>query len=228
MFMKDISSLINCFITNNIAEQKDHIDPNHYKQYPIEAIDMMIAIFGKEAVRQAPLTRLCMNYIANGVKAYIMGKDIGANLINMIKKTNRNRMDDEFKVFNKELSKIEIRVSEALKCSLGEARNSSQYETYSDKMMAIEILSEGLTTATQVIKRIEAVFSDDNRRGICLSTIHKSKGLEADNVFILCPDKMHNKRAMQIEWMAQQEYNLEYVAYTRAKHYLGFITDFEA
>lgn len=176
----------------------------------------------------APLTKLCMNYIANGVKAYIMGKDIGTNLINMIKKTNRNRMDDIFKVFNKELSKIEIRVSQALKCSLGEARNSSQYESYADKMMAIEVLSEGLSTATQVIKRIEAVFSDDNRQGICLSTIHKSKGLEADNVFILCPDKMHNKRAMQVEWMAQQEYNLEYVAYTRAKHYLGFITDFEA
>lgn len=32
--------------------EKDHINPNHYKQYPIEAIDMMIAIFGKEAVRQ--------------------------------------------------------------------------------------------------------------------------------------------------------------------------------
>lgn len=33
-------------------ENKDAINPEHYKQYPIETIDMMIAVFGKEAVRQ--------------------------------------------------------------------------------------------------------------------------------------------------------------------------------
>ena len=56
----------------------------------------------------------------------------------------------------------------------------------------------------------------------------KAKGLEADRVFIACPDKLYNKRAMQIAWMAEQERNLVYVAYTRAKHYLGFIADFSA
>ncbi len=30
---------------------KDAINPDHYKQYPIEAIDMMIRIFGKRSVR---------------------------------------------------------------------------------------------------------------------------------------------------------------------------------
>lgn len=34
-----------------MADEKDHINPSHYKQYPIEVIDMMIAIFGKEAAR---------------------------------------------------------------------------------------------------------------------------------------------------------------------------------
>lgn len=32
-------------------ENKDHINPDHYKQYPIEAIDMMEKVFGKEAVK---------------------------------------------------------------------------------------------------------------------------------------------------------------------------------
>ena len=64
----------------------------------------------------APLTKLCMNYIANGVKAYIKGRDIGVNLINMVKRTKRNHIEDAVKVFNKELLKIEKRVSEALKC----------------------------------------------------------------------------------------------------------------
>lgn len=176
----------------------------------------------------APLTKLCMNYIANGVKAYIKGKDIGSNLINMVKRTKRNYIEDAIKVFNRELLKIEKRVSEALKCSPAEARQSSQYITYEDRVQAILVLSEGLTTVKQLIDRIESIFSENDRRGICLSTIHKSKGLEADRVFILCPDKLYNKMAMRVDWMAEQEANLVYVAYTRAKHYLGFITDFEA
>lgn len=176
----------------------------------------------------APLTKLCMSYIANGVKAYIKGRDIGVNLINMLNRTKRNHIEDALKVFNKELLKIEKRVSEALKCSPGEARQSSQFTSYEDKVQALIVLSEGLTTTNQLIKRIESIFSEDNKQGICLSTIHKSKGLEANNVFILCPEKMYHKASMRVDWMAEQEANLVYVAYTRAKHYLGFIKDFEA
>lgn len=175
----------------------------------------------------APLTKLCMKYIANGVKAYIKGKDIGMNLINMIKRTKRNHIEDALKVFNKELLKIEKRVSEALKCGPVKARQSPQYITYEDKVQAIVVLSKGLTTVKHLTDRIESIFSENNKQGICLSTIHKSKGLEADRVFILCPDKLYNKMAMQVDWMAEQEENLVYVAYTRAKHYLGFITDFK-
>jgi DNA helicase II / ATP-dependent DNA helicase PcrA len=57
--------------------------------------------------------------------------------------------------------------------------------------------------------------------------VHKSKGLENDRVFILRPDKLPLKGCMKVLWMAEQEMNLQYVAYTRAKHYLGFILDFE-
>jgi DNA helicase II / ATP-dependent DNA helicase PcrA len=78
-----------------------------------------------------------------------------------------------------------------------------------------------------VCRRIESIFKDDQKSGICLSSVHKAKGLEADNVFILLPEKFYNKRAMRIEWMAEQETNLVYVAYTRAKHLLGFIAENE-
>ena len=32
--------------------EKDMINPDHYKQYPIEVIDMMLKVFGKEYVAQ--------------------------------------------------------------------------------------------------------------------------------------------------------------------------------
>lgn len=172
----------------------------------------------------SPLVDVCIDYIKQGIKAYIKGGDIGANLVRMIQNTNRESMEDVMLFFEKELSKIALKYSKTTGCSLQEARESSAYESYEDKVTAISILSEGINKSSAVVSRIITIFSDKNQ-GICLSTIHKSKGLECDRVFILCPEKMMLAKSMQIEWMAEQERNLVYVAYTRAKHYLGFITD---
>ena len=106
-----------------------------------------------------------------------------------------------------------------------EDKEHENYIRYQDKVDAIRYLSHDLNWASETISRINTIFSD-KAQGICLSTIHKSKGLEADRVFILAPETMYHERAMRIDWMAEQEANLVYVAYTRAKHYLGFITDY--
>lgn len=174
----------------------------------------------------APLVNLCMKYIGSGIKAYVKGRDIGTNLINMIKKTNRKQMSDVIECLQRELSRIIGKVVSKQHCTEKEAKGSEMYRVYEDKINAIEILSEGLSTAAEVISRIDSIFKDGEKNGICLSTIHKSKGLESDRVFIICEDKMYLKHCMSIPWMAEQETNLVYVAYTRAKHYLGFIQDF--
>lgn len=175
----------------------------------------------------APLVQQCMSYIANGTKAYVKGRDIGVNLINLIKKTNRKDMNDVFVRFENEKYKILCKIVAKLGCSFEDARLETLFTSYNDKIRAIELIAKGLITSDEVIKRIEAIFKDSERSGICLSTIHKAKGLESNNVFILCPEKLLHKRAMRVEWTAQQEYNLVYVAYTRAKQKLGFITDFK-
>ena len=56
-----------------------------------------------------------------------------------------------------------------------------------------------------------------------LSTVHKAKGLEADNVYIICPDSLPMKFENQQEWEYAQEMNLKYVAVTRAKKKLVFV-----
>lgn len=174
----------------------------------------------------APLTKLCMHYISNGVKAYVKGKDIGANLINMIKKTRAKNMDKCFEKLNAELGKLLGKIMDKKHCNEEEARENDQYKIMEDKIMSIQVLSDGLTTCDAVMNRISSIFSDDAKEGICLSTIHKSKGLENDRVFVLCEDKLFLKAAMRQAWSAQQEYNLVYVMMTRAKHYLGYIQDF--
>lgn len=175
----------------------------------------------------APLVKLCMRYIGSGVKAYVKGRDIGTNLINMIKKTNRKQMKEVMERLERELSRIIGKVLAKQGCTEKEAKESEIYKMYEDKILAIEILSEGLEKSDEVISRIDTIFKDGDKNGICLSTIHKSKGLESDRVFIICEDKMMLRRCMDIPWMAEQERNLKYVAFTRAKHYLGFIQDFQ-
>jgi superfamily I DNA/RNA helicase len=80
-------------------------------------------------------------------------------------------------------------------------------------------MSKLSTDIADLKNKVKMIFSD-KLDGIVLSTVHKSKGLEADRVFIARPDKMPlpTKKA----WQYQQEMNLKYVAITRAKYELVF------
>jgi superfamily I DNA/RNA helicase len=132
-------------------------------------------------------------------------------------------MEDCMQRLNREFGRIIGKVVAKTHCSEEEAKQSEVYKAYEDKINAIEIIADGLENCSDAISRIESIFRDDQKSGICLSTIHKSKGLESDRVFIIREDKMLLKHCMRVPWMAEQEYNLVYVAYTRAKHFLGFI-----
>ena len=176
----------------------------------------------------APLVALCMLYISLGVKAYVKGRDIGQNLINMINKTKRRNLVDTIDRLTADGVKIAEKIAKKTACTMSEAREDSQYTNHMDKVNAISVIAKDLKTTDAVINRIETIFKDDQKDGICLSTVHKSKGLESDRVFIIREDKFLLPHCMRKAWMAEQEYNLVYVAYTRAKHYLGFVQDFQA
>ena len=176
----------------------------------------------------APLVALCMHYISNGIKAYVKGRDIGKNLINMINKTKCRYLNDTLSKLDRDLQKVCDKIVKRTGCTVAEAKEDTQYSSMSDKIQAIKVIAKDLKTTDAVINRIEAIFKDDQKDGICLSTIHKAKGLESDRVFIIRPDKMFLPHCMRVKWMAEQEYNLAYVAYTRAKNFLGFVTDFQA
>lgn len=72
-----------------------------------------------------------------------------------------------------------------------------------------------------LLKEIENLFSE-NKKGIMLTTIHKSKGLESDVVYILKEDLIPSKFAVT-ETQLIQEKNLLYVARTRAKKEMYYL-----
>lgn len=174
-----------------------------------------------------PLVRLCLKFLSEGRKARIMGGDIGSSLIKMIEDTKRKReewtIDNMFNRLYADLEKVAKKIMRKEGLSMPEAKENKTYATAEEKVKVVEMLSKGCDNPSDVIEKIQKLFSDDNKEGIILSTIHKSKGLEADNVFIIHPELMPSKYAEK-DWEIEQEHNLMYVAYTRAKNVLGFIS----
>lgn len=68
------------------------------------------------------------------------------------------------------------------------------------------------------IKRLFNSILTPNRSGVLLSTVHRVKGLEADNVFLMQHTfARHHKRDDRDTEPSQDELNIEYVAITRAR-----------
>lgn len=178
----------------------------------------------------APLMQIYNSLIKMGKKAFIRGKDIGLNLKKLVKNTHCENLNVDLSrdgVFSKlYFSLFESVHSLMNKCNIdwNNAITSESITSKIDMINAIEVLSEGINTANELIDKIDNVFSDKKLDGIALSTIHKAKGLEANNVYIACKSLMPSKSAKK-GWEINQEHNLMYVAYTRAKDKLGFIDE---
>lgn len=178
-----------------------------------------------------PLIKLYMRYLRMGVKSYVRGQDIGLNLLRMVDKTEQIvlnvslQKDGVFARLYDDLFEERNRLMIKRGMDLEDATLSNQIMNKYDSIKALEILAEGLTSAIDLHDRIENVFAE-SADGVCLSTIHKAKGLEANNVYILCKTLMPSRLATQ-DWEKEQEQNLMYVAYTRAKYKLGFVSETE-
>ena len=99
----------------------------------------------------------------------------------------------------------------------------TKMELFNQRLEVIECLMNEVGNVEELKNLISNIFSDDVK-GIVLSTIHKSKGLENERVFFLCPSLIPSKYATT-DWMIIQELNLKYVAITRAKSELIYVSD---
>lgn len=178
-----------------------------------------------------PIVSLCIKLLSEGKKSYIIGSDIGVSLITMIndckRKTEDFTMVNVFSRLYHNKDKLIEKVMTNHRMIKSEAMEDSQVIIMNEKIQAIEVLSEGINNPHDVIIKIKELFSNDKKSGICLSNMHKSKGLESERVFIIHQELIPSKYA-KLQWQIEQERNLEYVAYTRAKTTLGFVTDFDA
>lgn len=180
---------------------------------------------------KAPLLKLYVKLLRRGINCYIKGQDIGSNLIKILENVDLDELNADLKkdgVFVRLYDKLfndRNKLMEKRGLDMNDATLSMNIMNMYDSINALIILSEKYNSKHELIEHIKDIFKDDSK-GVCLSTIHKAKGLEAENVYILCHSMMPSKLAHH-DWEKIQERNLQYVAYTRPKNKLGFISEKE-
>lgn len=173
--------------------------------------------------KSAPLIGLCLRLLSVGKIAYVKGQDICESLKTLIKKSKAKDIETLFEWIDKEIEKQRQKlIAKGIKAEAVDSCPSIVH--LQDKLKGLQILSERCCTLDEVCNLLDRIFTEvASGKAITLSTVHKSKGLEADNVFVALPNCLPMTWKGQQEWEYEQEMNLKYVAITRAKKQLHFI-----
>ena len=157
----------------------------------------------------APLVKLCMQFVREGRKANIQGRDVGKNLTYMLKRSKAASVSGFL---------MWLDTWESNECQKLAERNKP-IDAITDKADCLRVFCEGETSLEAVKANIESMFADEEpgkpETGIIrLSSIHRAKGLEADRVWLL---------TYTFTPVGPDEENVWYVGVTRARHSLYMV-----
>ena len=186
-------------------------------RYGVDTFKPMDAILCRNT---KPLIDLAYWFIRNGKAVKVLGREIGQGLVALVNKMKAASIED----LENALTEYQDRETKRLSAK---HQQDLAVQALEDKVSCIycfiDKLDKSNWTIQGLVESIEALFTDNSDEGkLTLATIHRSKGLEFPNVYILDPSLMPSKHATQ-EWQKIQENNLRYVAYTRAIENLVFI-----
>lgn len=176
---------------------------------------------GKDGIicrKNAPLMDLAFSLIRKGIACRVEGKDIGAGLKALAQKwkvQDLNKLSERLNGFrNREVEKL-MQKGQEIKA-----------EQISDKVETLFVLiarckEQNRHSVSDLVSLINSMFSDSddkftNKNLVTLSSVHKSKGLEWNRVFLLGREQFMPSKYAKKDWQKGQEQNLIYVAVTRA------------
>jgi DNA helicase-2/ATP-dependent DNA helicase PcrA len=198
----------------------------------IEEIEELIELIKEDtdililSRKNSNLLKLCLRLVFHErVKAFILGKEIVSYLLKYI---NAFRKSEEIT-----LSSIKNRIDKDLdKCNEGE----DQFNFLIDLKKCFEAVYDEWGTELNILKNKKQAYikffeeststlcgDRDTPDTVCLSSVHKSKGLERKNVAILDYNLFPYYFKGSSPLAFQQEVNLQYVALTRSKENLYLI-----
>lgn len=170
----------------------------------------------------APLISLCFRLIQAGIRARIRGRDTSLMFSKLIRHIMGRDTDVSSFAINlqrwqdKELQRI---------FSNGGRRAPMLAGTIQDKSECLMSFYDNIApyNIKEFTDGISAIFSDDSRAAVNLMSVHASKGLEAEDVFLINPSKLPLIWPGQEESQYEQELHLDYVWRTRAMNRLIYV-----
>ncbi len=150
----------------------------------------------------APLFSCAINLLRAQRLPEVVGMDIGKKLVKTMTKLGPKETDQSSAIQALEM------------WAEGERKRVKSEERVNDQAACIRLFLEETSTLGEAIAFLEAILAKPGR--IRLMSIHKSKGLEFDDVFIL------DRKIIKLS--EDQDRNLLYVGITRAKRSLTYIT----
>lgn len=164
----------------------------------------------------APLVKVAFELLKHNHPLNVQFGNFDNELISSIKLLS-DGLSSTAELLN-DLAKLnEKAVSEALELNIPQIIEKIQDRFDSLKNVVIATNS---TSKPELVTAIKDLVK--NTSGVTICSIHKSKGLEKDNTYIVDIDLIPSKYAT-LDWQKTQENNLLYVAYTRAKNKLAMI-----
>lgn len=157
----------------------------------------------------APLVSLLFQLVKAGAKAYVRKSDVV------------DQMRTYVSEFTKGIGELRIAIKRNID-RLEEQRSTRTSRAGLDKYRCLEEVANASPTITDVGRALATLFVDDNRPGATrLSSVHRSKGLEADHVWFWNWNLCGQYAEQPCEKV--QARNLQYVGFTRAKTHLTLV-----
>lgn len=164
--------------------------------------------------------------VSEGKKMYFKGEELGRNLITSIDCTNGDSINEIILSLKNRLIATWDFITKENELDEKETMVNPSIISMLDTIKTIESFPKEIKTRTDIESFIRKTFSNEEHGGIELSTIHRAKGLESNNVFIICPSLIPSKMA-ETDIEKEEERHLQYVMCTRAKNSLNFVLESE-
>jgi superfamily I DNA/RNA helicase len=163
----------------------------------------------------APLMPICLAFLKKGIKARIEGRDVAATLrtiVNGFKAKSVPNFIERVEGWREKQTKRTLKIKK-------ESVKEAKIDVINDQADMLAALADGCVNVAEILNRVNTLFGDSEEGGapqnaIVCSSVHRAKGLEADRVFVLEETIRDND---------DEECNIAYVAYTRAKKHLTLV-----
>lgn len=166
-----------------------------------------------------PLVSTAFQLIKHGIPCHVEGRDIGAGLIKLVERFEKARTMAAFR------DRITAYKDQQMARLMAKGKET-QAQSVEDKVDTILVIAEACQSVDELKGKIGSMFQDadgERKPTLTLSTVHKSKGREWKRVFLMGENIYMPSSYARQDWQLEQERNLQYVAYTRAKSELVLV-----